>query len=418
MKTQRVSRRNFLRFVSHGLVAGALSRTFLATKAFGAEGRLKLLLLTTPNGHFSSEATREAFTQVLSPSVAQQASFLEGLDFAATINESGQGVGDWHGGESALLSFNEQKFSGPSFYTSIPNLQKTYLDIGVGDRVYARDSSGGQVNSLNDPALALQATFGGNALGLNSYQSAAIRSGKMHVLDPCLDDIRRLRRELGSDGAIFDDYLYALQQVYRKYQPRPTAGEVSPLNPVEGGSPFEAPGCTKSVNLGSLESLEARHEAMLDIAYQLMVCDASQVVVLSFLNNNSDPQHQYIHGDGSNDGGAKFRDFVSSAQSRIAGLAEKLGSGPYNVLDRSALIYMSEGGAHFINGRFDNGHPQKNIPCAIFGQLGGAIAQKGIVNATGQTNRNLWRYLADVMAGGQADLGQIGGDGVTPMGLG
>ncbi len=418
MIIKRINRRSFFRYASNGIIAGALGRVFQETQAFGIEGSLKLLICTTPNGHFSFDSTRTALSSSLSPStLSQYALFLKGLDNASTVNEGGEGIGDWHGGESALLSFNTFKSSGPSFYTTIAGLNKAYLGVDVGDRVYARDSSGGQVAVLNDPSSALRSVFGGSALRLNSYDMALVQSGKKSILDSCLEDVSRIRRDLGGDGALFDDYVYALQDMLKKTSSVESGEEGSAGDTGSAGEPYEAPTCNKNAVINSGNSVDERHQGMLDVAYQIMACDAAQVIVLSFLNNNSDPQHQFIHGDGSNDGGQRFKGFCDDAQRRIGTLAERMASGGYNLLDRSAIVYMSEGGEHFINGNFNNQHPQKNIPCALFGKLGGVIGKKGILQVDGMTNRNLWRSFADGMASGEASLDAIGGSGVTPLPL-
>ncbi|SMF11439.1 DUF1552 domain-containing protein [Pseudobacteriovorax antillogorgiicola] len=415
MNAKRITRRTLLKYASHTMILGALGRTFQETQAFGAEGKLKLLICTTPNGHFSSAATQAALSSALSPAIlSADALFIEGLNNATTVNEGGQGVGDWHGGESALLSFNTGKSAGASFFSSIPGLSKANLGIGVGDRGYARDSSGGQVQIIENPQTAMATAFGQSLRKVNSYDLALIQSGQKHLLDPCMEDIKTLRKQLGADGAMFDDYLYALQESYRKIA---SANQGSGGGSGDPGSRFEAPGCNKNANIVAGNEVADQHQAMLDVAYQIMACDISQVTVLSFLNNNSDPQHNFIHSEGSNDGGMRFKQFCDEAQTRISGLVNKLGDGSYNILDRSAVVYMSEGGEHLLGGSFSSGHPQLNIPCAIFGKLGGAITQKGTMNAGGSTNRNLWRALADVMAGGNADLSDIGGDGVTPLSL-
>ena len=417
MLVKKINRRSFLRHCSNGIIAGALGRTLMETQAFGQEGTLKLLLCTTPNGQFSSEATRQAFSAAISPAtLAANALFLEGMNNASTVNENGDGVGDWHGGESALFSFNTSKASGPSFYTALSGLNKAYLGVDVGDRVYARDSSGGQVTVQNDPGTALASVFGGSLLRLNSFDARLVQEGKKSILDPCLDDVKRLRRDLGRDGAMFDDYVYALNAMFKKFNP-PEAGAGAGGGGVAApGSQFEAPTCEKNAGINAGPSVAEKHQGMLDVAYQILACDAAQVTVLSFLNNNSDPQHQFIHSNGSNDGGQRFKQFCDEAQGRIGGLVDRLANGGYNLLDRSAVVYMSEGGAHFINNRFDNQHPQHNIPCAVFGKLGGVVTQTGAVNVQG-TNRNLWKAIADGMAGGNANLSDIGGGDVTPLSL-
>lgn len=417
MLIKKINRRSFFRYASNGIIAGALGRVFQETQAFGEEGRLKLLICTTPNGHFDFQSTKAALSSSLSAdTLSRYALFLNNMDNASTVNEGGQGIGDWHGGESALLSFNTFKSSGPSFYTTIPGLKKAYLGVDVFDRVYARDSSGGQVAVLNDPAAAMGSIFGGSALKLNSYDMALIQSGQKSILDPCLDDINKLKAELGSDGALFDDYVFALKAMMSENTPS-SGDDASSANIPDYGPAFEAPTCDKTASVSPGSTVEERHQGMLDVAYQIMACDVAQVVVLSFLNNNSDPQHQYIHGNGSNDGGAAFKGFCDETQSRIGALAERLATGGYNLLDRSALVYISEGGAHFLNGSFNNQHPQKNIPGAIFGSLGGVINKTGDLDLGGLTNRNLWRSLADGMALGQASLSEIGGADVTPLSL-
>ncbi|SMF00574.1 DUF1552 domain-containing protein [Pseudobacteriovorax antillogorgiicola] len=436
----KLSRRHFFNYASHTLVAAALWRTFQSTRAFGAEGRKKILICTNPNGHHNSQDTAAALQMGLGSKAKAQTAILQGLDFEVT-----RAHGDWHAGEMSLLSFSkDQKSRVPSFFTSLglSNNDIKYLGIDVGNRHYAIDSAGNPINAIEDPSLAMRSFFGRSLQSVNSYDLALIESGRKNMLDPCLDDVKRLRSLLGQDKELFDNYLHHLQNHYAEIVKQEEAkngnngsdgggndGGGNPSDPGnsnggggagEPGSRFEAATCNKNAPLSGGSSVEAKHEDMLEVAYQLMACDMAQVVVVSFLNNNTDPQHNLIHGNGGQDGGASFKAFTSGVQSRVAKLANRLSEGDYNILDRSAVVYMSEGGAHADSpsGGFSTGHPTANIPCAVYGSLGGAISKSGIINVNGQTNRNLWRQLADGMsASGKADLSAIGGDGISPIGI-
>lgn len=415
----KLNRRHFFTYASHSMLAAALWRTFLSTTAFGAVGRKKILILTTPNGHHNAIDTSTALLGSLDAAAKAQALILNGLNNAVT--QSGQ---DWHGGESALLSFATNKERGPSFFTSLglPNTDVRYLAVDPADRHYAIDSGRQPIKPFEDPALAMQSIFGMSFRGASQMNMALIQDGKKHVLDACLEDIKKLRSLLGEDRHIFDDYLNQLQEQYKTLvvTPAPTGNGAG----TGAGTPpgrFEAPTCNKKAVITAGTTAETRHQAMLDVAYQLMACDAAQVIVMSFLNNNTDPQHNFIHAQGSNDGGAAFKRFTNDAQTRISKLVNRLAEGgANNLLENSAVVYISEGGAHAQTptGPFNSGHPVSNIPCAVFGRLAGAITKTGTFDATGKTNRNLWRQLADGLAlNGKADLTAIGGSGIDPIGI-
>ncbi len=418
----KLSRRHFFGYASHSMLAAALWRTFLTTTAFGAVGRKKILILTTPNGHHNPMDTSTALLSSLDPAARAQALILNGLNNAVT--QSGQ---DWHGGESALLSFAMNKERGPSFFTSLglPNTDVRYLAVDVADRHYAIDSGRQPIKPFEDPALAMQSIFGMSLRDSSRMNMALVQDGRKHVLDSCLEDIKKLRSMLGEDRHIFDDYLNQLQEQYKTLVVTPDSPGGTGTAPGAGtGAPagrFEAPGCNKKAVIAAGTTPETKHQAMLDVAYQLMACDAAQVIVMSYLNNNTDPQHNFIHAQGSNDGGAAFKRFTNDAQTRISKLVSRLAEGgANNLLDNSAVVYISEGGAHAASptGPFNSGHPVANIPCAVFGRLGGAITKTGTFDATGKTNRNLWRQLADgLAANGKADLTAIGGSGIEPIGI-
>ncbi|SMF00118.1 DUF1552 domain-containing protein [Pseudobacteriovorax antillogorgiicola] len=417
----KLTRRNFFNYASHTIVAAALWKTFQSTRAFGAQGRRKILICTSPNGHHNFQDTANALQNGLSDKTKAQTLVLEGLNFAVT-----QGGLDWHFGETCLLSFSDSKQRAPSFFTALGlnNNDIKYLGVDVGDRHYAHDSGSNPINAIQDPQLAMRTFFGRSFQSVNSHDLALIQSGKKNVIDPCLDDVKRLRNLLGSDAAIFNNYLDQLQKHYNSLAEQSEGGNSGGENAETPASiedtPFEAPTCNKSPALKGGGSVEAKHEDMLEVAYQLMACDMAQVIVLSFLNTNTDPQHNLIHSNGFSDGGASFKGFTNSVHNRMAKFANRLTEGDYNILDRSAMVYISEGGAHADspNGSFNTGHPTHNIPCAVYGSLGGAITKNGIFKANGQTNKNLWRQLADAMTpDGEADLDSIGGGGITPIGI-
>ena len=272
----------------------------------------------------------------------------------------------------------------------------------------------------------MSTVFGGARYQLTSQQLGLLAADKMHVLDPCLEDIRSLRKQLGADGVLFDDYLYSIQEVYKEARAMAQTSENQSNPPGQAGSSQGNTNNGESSNSGANAICQSnqpidvgqdqaeRHRGMLLVARQILACDMADVVVLSYLHSNSNPQHQYIHGNGSNDGGRRFRTFTNETQTRIAQFADSLTGDGYNLLNDIGIVYISAGGTHFINGRFNSQHPQLNIPCVMFGKMGGAIRASGSL-AVGGTNRNLWRSLADIMAGGQANLQRIGGGGVNPV---
>lgn len=439
MHTKRITRRHFTRYVSHSILGAALTRTFVETQAFGAQGRLKIMLCTTPNGHLNFEITKAALKSGMSQSVANQ----HGLFFKGVYNSCLQG--DWHWTEGGLFGFGTSKGSKASFYTTIPNLEKTYLAVQKAKPpAYPRDSSGGEVKIITNPAAVLQKNFGLSLAGQNSFALADLRSGKKHVLDSSLDDLKRLRAELGSDGVIFDDHVYALQSIYEKHVPPDLKVGIQPndpggdggssgstgaggsssggstggggVSPVDPGDAFKSPECQSNPQINPGMNDAQKHQAMLDVAFQLFACDISQVVVVNFCDSEDQPYHQSIHGDSTGTGNA-FRAHLDPIQKRIAGVVERLGNAGGGILDRSAVVYISEGSAHTKgSGSFNPNHPKDEIPLAVFGKLGGAIKKTGDFDGSGD-QRRLWKVLANGLAGGNADLSAIGGadPSITPF---
>ncbi|MES2744998.1 MAG: DUF1552 domain-containing protein [Bdellovibrionota bacterium] len=422
MYNPRVNRRSFARYVSHSMMAAALSRLFTETQAFGATGSLKTMICTSPNGHVNWESTRAAIKGAMDPALfSKYVLFLENINNAATYNEmTGNTSGDWHVAEGALLSFRPTKDDGPSFFSPLSNLKKIHLTVNSSSRTYIKDTSGGNVALLSDPATAMRTIFGQSYNALSNTDLKLIENGKKNILDPCLDDIKSLRTRLGSDGAHFDDYLYSLQEMYKRLNP--PADEVKdmpmdPSMPMDPGNDMSNPkaNCKMDVGIKPGNDSKSKHQAMLDVAFQILACDVAQVVSLAYLDNLTDPEHSLIHSAGSGDGGAAFNAFTTDVQSRIARMANSLAANNSGVLDRTAIVYISEGGAHHYNGKFDNNHPVKNIPCLVIGKLGGAIKKTGSLDMKNTTNRHLWRNIADALAGGKADLAQIGGADVSPL---
>ncbi|MFK7872170.1 MAG: hypothetical protein AB8C84_03220 [Oligoflexales bacterium] len=405
----KINRRRFTQYLGNSLVASALSRTFTTTQAFGAEGKLKLMICTSPNGHMNSQITKQAFTSVIDPAIiAKHGLFINGMKGANY-------AGDWHGGEAGFLGFRGGKGSAPSFYTTIPQITKTYLSIG-GDN-YPRDSVGNAVNTIKNPADALKQNFGLN-LTTSQYNLNLIEQGKKGILDPAISDIKKIKSLLGQDSVLFEDYMESLYKLYQEQVPTTsknnTKNSQSSNSESSSSTAYESKLCEIGTNIANGSTPDANHAAMLEVAFQLFACDLSHVVVVSFLDSTTDPQHQYIHGDGSNDNGAKFQSFTDATQKRVAKVINQMGQDE-NLLAQSAIVYASEGSAHFLGGSFNNGHPNEEIPCVVFGSLGGAISAKGDLSAGSNDQRNLWKSLANGLAGGNADVSSINGDGVTPL---
>ncbi|MDD9951998.1 MAG: hypothetical protein OXT67_10600 [Zetaproteobacteria bacterium] len=415
MHTKKVTRRHFTRYVSHSLIGAALSRTFIETRAFGAEGRLKIMLCTTPNGHMDFASTKSALMSGLSSTAGQgQALFIKGL-MNSCYNS------DWHGSEGGLFGLHAVKQGKPSFYTTtISNTEQVVLAVSRGQNpAYPRDSSGGATKAFTTPEGVLKRKLGLFLGGINTFNLAEVKKGKQHVLDQSLADIRKIRQQLGSDGRIFDDHLYALQALYREHVPTESNGSEQ-----EGGggatTPVQKPKapsmeCNTNASIPAGSDDESKHTAMLEVAFHLFACDMAQVVVVSMLDSQGEPYHQAIHGD-STGTGARFRALLEPMQQRIAKLADRLAQTSGNVLERSAVVYISEGSAHIEGGgRFNPQHPHAEIPLAVFGKLGGVIRKSGDLTAQGD-QRRLWRVLADGLAGGRADLSSISdGSNISPL---
>lgn len=396
----KFGRRQFAKYISHGFIAGALSRTLIETRLFAASGRPKLLICTSPNGHFSAEATKAAFQSVLDPQRdAAFSLYLSGLRNSCYS-------GDWHGAESGLFGFREGKGSAPSFFSAFTSLEKTYLTIDASR--YSRDSAGGEVTNYSKVKDLLEGTSFQIGPG-NEMSDAQTTSDSSKIIDPLFSDVKKIKSLLGTpEGHIFEDYVDSLEALRNKM----ISGNVQETEKSESISVDQ---CGQLASTADAEDKVRQHSILLDAAHQLLACNLTDIAVVSYLNSESEPEHQSIHGAGSNDGGMKFKAYTDATQKRIGEMINKIGTGQGSVLDQGAVIYISEGSAHFINGSFNNGHPDGDIPCAVFGRLNGLLTTKGMLDAAGQDQRNLWKSLVDKISGGTADLSGLGGQGILPL---
>ncbi|RZA25191.1 MAG: DUF1552 domain-containing protein [Proteobacteria bacterium] len=415
MSSMKVSRRTFTRYASHSMIGAALMRTFAETQAFGQEGMLKLMICTSPNGHFDTATTRGVFQANMDAAVFNKYVLsLDKFNSAQTFSTSSS-VGDWHGAQGGLLSFRDGKGDGASFFASLNNLKKVHMSVEV-SQALARDSAGGILPTLQDPAAAMRSIFGNNFINVNSTDLALIEAGKKNILDPNLDDVKAIKKRLGADGVMFDDYIASLQEMYKRFKkvdPVPDPMNPDPTTP-DPGTPNKSPSCDRAA-MATTGDKKAMHQGMLDVAFQILACDLAQIVTVAYLDNLSEPEHSGVIHSKPTDGGAAFREVLAQTQGRIAKMANKLAAGGSTVLDRTAIMYLSDGGAHNVGGRWDTGHPSQTIPAVIVGKLGGAISKSGTLDCGSATTRQLWRYFADVMGGGKADLGAIGGKDVKPF---
>ena len=397
----KFDRRQFAKYLTHGFIAGALSRTLVESSLFAATGKTKLLICTSPNGHFSSEATQAAFKGVIDAQKDQNYSlYLTGLRNSCYS-------GDWHGAESGLFGFRDGKGSAPSFFSAFSNLDKTYLTID-GSR-YPRDSAGGEVTNYSKVKDLLEGKFSQAGTGTNSNPSGQAGSNSNNIIDPLFSDVKKVKSLLGAgEGNLFEDYVDSLQELRNKMVS-------SDNSESEAAEPVSADQCGQLSTLSDAADKTNQHSLLLDAAHQLLACNLTDVVVVSYLNSESEPEHQSIHGAGSNDGGMLFKSYTDATQKRIGEVINKMSTAPGGLLEQGAVVYISGGSGHLINGSFNNGHPDGNIPCAVFGRLNGQLTTRGVLDSTGQDQRNLWRSLVDKISGNTADLSKIGGQGILPL---
>jgi hypothetical protein len=409
----KIDRRTFARYVTNSMIGAALSRVFSETHAFGATASRKLIICMHPNGHMDFNTSMGALQAGMGAGVAaKHGLFVSGLKNATN-------VGDWHGGEGAFLSFGTNgKNQTASFFSTLPSESIHFNAIKVGS-AYGRDSQGGALDVFSSPSDAVKAVFAKSYTSINNFDSQKIESGKMSVLDPCLDDVKAIQNRLGSDKALFQDYLDALVELQKRTKPVDPETPPDPKNNPDM-PPMPPPPNPAMCNAQPMISGSSPHEiyaSFLEIAYHIVACDLRQVITIAFGDNQQDPFHATIHSNSFSDGGASFKDWTSGCQTRIGKLAAKLAGGSTDYLQDSAIVYLSEGGAHFINNRFEHAHPPGDIPCAIIGKLGGAITKTGMASANGGSTANLYRQLIDGVSDGKANLGPLKATGIMPLGV-
>ncbi|RYZ71828.1 MAG: DUF1552 domain-containing protein [Proteobacteria bacterium] len=402
----KIDRRTFARYVTNSMIGAALSRVFYETQAFGATGKKKLIICMHPNGHMDFNTSQAMIKSGMDAAVASKhALFVNGLK--NTTN-----VGDWHGGEGAFLSFGGNgKNQTPSFFSTF-GAESIHFNAMKVQGVYPRDSQGGALDVFTSPADAVKNVFGKSFTSLNVTDRQAIDAGTISVLDPCLEDVKSIQNKLGSDKALFQDYLDALVELQKRTTVDPT--DPNPPNP----NPTPSPDICKTAPVISGNS--SHHElynSFLEVAYYVVACDLRQIITIAFGDNQQDPYHNTIHGNSFSDGGKSFNEWISGCQTRIGKFANKLASGSTDYLQDSAIVYLSEGGAHMIGGRFEHQHPPGDIPCAIIGKLGGTFTKTGNASANGGSTANLYRQLIDGVSGGKADLIALKANGIQSLGV-
>lgn len=390
----KITRRSFARYLSNSMISAALARVFYDTQAFGAVGKKKMIICMNPNGHMDFNTSQAAFKGSMDPAVfSKHGLFVHGLKNATN-------VGDWHGGEGAFLSFGTNGKNQTASFFSTLGVDSIHFNAIKVSGVYGRDSTGGALDVFYSPDGAVKAVFGKSFTSLNNVDAAAIDAGTMSVIDPCLEDVKSIQNKLGSDKAMFQDYLDALVELKKRTSMQSTApgGDPTPTTPEFCKVEPQIIGSTVHHEI---------YKSFLDVAYYIVACNLRQVITIAFGDNQQDPYHNTIHSTSFSDGGKSYNEWVTGCQTRIGQFASKLGSGTTDLLQDSAIVYLSEGGAHMINGKFDHTHPPADIPCAIIGKLGGTFSKAGSASANGGSTANLYRQLIDGISDGKADLKRL-----------
>ncbi|MBC7530770.1 MAG: DUF1552 domain-containing protein [Oligoflexus sp.] len=400
----KISRRSFNRYLSNSMIAAALSRVFYDTQAFGAVSTKKLIICMNPNGHANFDTTQSNFKNTLNPAVySKYGQFVSGLKNASADQ-------DWHGGEGAFLSFATRgKSNTPSFFSTL-GLESIHFSAvsgnGSNGSAYGRDSTGGALDIFRNPATAVNTIFGKSMTSVNPSDAAAIQAGKMSLIDPCLEDVKSVQNKLGSDKVIFQEYLDSLIELQKRTQ----AMNSNPDGRASGSTPAF---CGSTPKVSDPGDNHERYKVFLDIAYQIAACDMMRIITVAFGDNHSEGYHGTIHGGRAQE----YLQWTGACQTRIAQLANQMASGPTDLLQDSAIVYISEGGAHMKDGRFDQGHPTADIPCVIIGKLGGTFSKTGNTSANGGGTPNLYRQIVDGMSNGSADLSTLQAKNITPLGV-
>jgi Protein of unknown function (DUF1552) len=271
------------------------------------------------------------------------------------------------------------------------------------DSYISYPSAGNSIVPEDNPAVAFQSLFGSaTGVGSGGPQQDPL---KVSVIDGVLDDMNRLKAQLGGvEAQKLDMHLDSLREVERRIKgtgaPVPTASCESPT--------LAAPG---SEDLYSDVKFPAIMKAQIDLMVLAMACGLTKVGTLqasyhtSELNMGLFPEsetsvgngmrsHQASHyGDTSNQLYSHFvlqrRWFVS----QFAYLLEQLKSRPEDggtMLDNSIILLCTE----VSDG---NTHSHDNMPFVLAGRAGGALSTGRLLDYNYTRHSNLLSSIAHAM---------------------
>lgn len=404
----RLTRRSFAKYLGFSVVSYPFLRTLQSHEAFGEVPRKKICIITHPEGHDINnwDETRSA---ILGTPLQQRTSFIRNIRL--------QSNGISHGAEQAILRAGTNE-SLDTFLEREHGIRALRLGLGINpsnpSSIVSHNEQGGAARILLDPMAAFQEVFGMNLALYNSVDRADLVRGKKSIMDPCLEDIKSLKNRLGSMSPIFDDYIYSLNEVYKKL--RETA---QPAPGGSSGSPVTAAQCSRenpAVGLnGAVEANFAAYvDATLDVAFQALACDAVQTVVLQFAHSESAMAYNFpngpvsdptgfhgavIHGQGKS---PTYQAVIRWYFSKVAAFARKMTEGGTDLLARSAIVHTS-------NAADPQAHTLDNVPMTIYGELGGLIKSGQTLDApVGTSHHTILKTLVDGMLGPTVRFGEAG----------
>lgn len=274
------------------------------------------------------------------------------------------------------------------------------------------DGSGNPVTPMDDPRVAFESLFGG-APGMTTGQPTGPDPRKVSVIDGVLDDMTRLRAQLGSvEKSKLDLHLASLREAEMRIKAPamgmgmgpPSASCQSPaLDPVSDG------------DLKDEHRFPQILRAQMDLMVLAMACGLTRVGTLqashhtadlnmalfpgtemAALNPNGMRSHEASHYGSSSD--EKFTAFVAQIRwwvaqytyllDRLASTPEPGGGG--TLLDSSIVVLCTE----VSDG---NTHSHDDMPFVIGGGAGGAIKPGRLLQLDNQPHANLLLALAHAM---------------------
>jgi hypothetical protein len=207
---KKVTRRQFAKYLSHSAIAAAFFKTIISERALGAVPGKNLVIFSHPNGHKNWQLTRQA---VMASRMANRALLCQGMYYNTN--------GISHGGAANLLRF--QANQGGSFDIDLNKAlglktMRVSIDFNPNQNadIMCRDANGQLGQIYDNPQQAFGQFFGASAEPVDPGTQNDIYAGRKSIVDHCLDDVNRLKSELGSMGSLFDDNMSALVDLQKE----------------------------------------------------------------------------------------------------------------------------------------------------------------------------------------------------------